>query len=107
MKGASGTPRRNALRLVAGVPALWLAACGGASGAAKTGGAPAAALPPATIEYMHWAAAGGSQAVAREESAKKFMAKVPGVTVNVSAVAPSGTMLEKFKTTSAAGTPAD
>jgi multiple sugar transport system substrate-binding protein len=88
---------------LASAPAGWLAACGGAGG-----GQPApAALPPTTIEYMHWAAAGGAQATAREESAKKFMATQPKVTVNVSAVAPSGTMLEKFKTTAAAGTPPD
>src|SRR5437660_1295704 len=70
-------------------------------------GVGAAALPPATIEYMHYAAAGGSQAQGREESAKKFMATAPNIKVNITAIAPSAMMLEKFKTTAAAGTPPD
>ena len=35
------------------------------------------------------------------------MAKAPAITVTVTAIAPSGTMLEKFKTAAAAGTPPD
>jgi ABC-type glycerol-3-phosphate transport system substrate-binding protein len=103
IKGSHLISRRAVAGALVASPAL-LAACGGSTQGAQ----PAAAkLPPATIEYLHWAAAGGGQAQAREESARKFMATMPGVTVNVSAVAPSGTMLEKFKTTAAAGTPPD
>jgi multiple sugar transport system substrate-binding protein len=106
MEPKTSHSRRRIVRATTlAAPAALLAACGAAGGSGAQ--QPAAALPPATIEYMHWAAAGGGQAQAREDSAKKFMARVPGVTVNVSAVAPSGTMLEKFKTTAAAGTPPD
>jgi ABC-type glycerol-3-phosphate transport system substrate-binding protein len=93
--------------VAAGVPAVWLAACGGTAGSGAGNGPAAASLPPATIEYMHYATAGGSQAQGREESAKKFMATAPNIKVNVSAIAPSATMLEKFKTMAAAGTPPD
>src|SRR5438270_7677398 len=97
--------RRGVLRTLAGTPVVWLAACGANGGGSNA--APAAALPPSTIEYMHYAAAGGSQAQGREESAKKFMATAPNIKVNITAIAPSAMMLEKFKTTAAAGTPPD
>ena len=97
--------RRGLLRgAAAAVPGAWLAACAGVGGAERPA---ATTLPPTTIEYMHFAAAGGAQAQARDESATKFMAKAPAITVTVTAIAPSGTMLEKFKTAAAAGTPPD
>ena len=97
--------RRSVIRTVGlAAPAGWLAACAGVGG--DTGGA-ATTLPPTTIEYMHYAAAGGAQAQGRDDSAKKFMATAPNITVTVTAIAPSGTMLEKFKTTAAGGTPPD
>ncbi|HVG99021.1 MAG TPA: sugar ABC transporter substrate-binding protein [Chloroflexota bacterium] len=104
MSTAQRVARRRLLAAAgAGGTGALLAAC--ASGAAAP--PQSAAAPSATIEYMHWAAAGGAQAVAREAAAKAFMTATPTITVNVSAVAPSGTMLEKFKTTAAAGTPPD
>lgn len=94
-----GRTRRHVVMGLAAAPAL--AACRQASQPASP-----QTLPPATIEYAYNSGT-GPLAEARAAAVEKFMAAVPNITVNPIPGAPEAQVLEKFKTTAAAGTPPD
>ena len=93
--------RSSRRALVLGAPTLAaLAACGQAAQPA------AQSLPPATIEYAYNSGS-GVLAESRAKAVEKFMAAVPNIKVNQLPGSPEAQVLEKFKTSSAAGTPPD